>query len=132
MTKTLEEEDAEAERLDQQAERRALGQEVAMAETTAKMEKGADGTGAATSSSSIMYPEWNLEIPFGSNNEAERWKNGEMAEVYSDTLRILLRLQGEVVAGDNDADLEEGSMALATTLGKAERAGRAAEVVEKM
>lgn len=47
-----------------------------------------------------------------------------MAQTYDDALRTLLRLQGE--------DTEVDGNALATTVGKAERAGRAADVVEKM
>ena len=77
-------------------------------------------------------PDWKIEVPLGSEQEAERWRNGEMAEVYEDALRTLLRLQGE--ADDetvSDAGGTDGN-ALATTVGKAERAGRATEVVEKM
>ncbi|KAJ5728401.1 hypothetical protein N7493_004731 [Penicillium malachiteum] len=72
--------------------------------------------------------EWELQIPLGTREETERWRSGDMADVYENTLRTLQRLQGEA-----DAD-EEGSKAngLATTVGKAERAGRAADVVEKM
>jgi kinetochor protein Mis14/NSL1 len=130
LTKALEEDEAGAEHFDRQAERGARDQDVEMTDdTTTKTE---DGTEAASSSSSVINPAWKLQIPFGSDAEAERWHNGEIAEIYSDTLRTLLRLQGEVVAGDDHADLEEGGTALATTVGKAERAGRAAEVVEKM
>lgn len=82
-----------------------------------------------------IKPEWKIEIPLGSEAEAQRWRNGDMADVYDDALRTLLRLQGEVAdesdsgaAGDGGSD----GNALATTVGKAERAGRAAEVVEKM
>lgn len=56
--------------------------------------------------------------------EASRWRDGDMAQTYDDALRTLLRLQGE--------DTEVDGNALATTVGKAERAGRAADVVEKM
>ncbi|PYH89443.1 Mis14-domain-containing protein [Aspergillus ellipticus CBS 707.79] len=65
-----------------------------------------------------------LDVPLGTDHEAERWRGGEMAEVYEDALRTLLRLQGELGPGADGA-------ALASTLGKAERAGRAVEVVEK-
>jgi kinetochor protein Mis14/NSL1 len=54
-----------------------------------------------------------------------------MAEVYDDALRTLLRLQGEAVPGEQVESGPDGN-ALSSTLGKAERAGRAAEVVEKM
>ncbi|KAL4764285.1 uncharacterized protein BDW70DRAFT_129731 [Aspergillus foveolatus] len=80
--------------------------------------------------------EWNLDIPLGTKQEAERWRNGEMAEVYEDALRTLLRLQGEPVLGDDDAALSKSDgvdgNALASTVGKAERAGRAVEFVEKI
>lgn len=91
-----------------------------------------------------IKPAWKLDIPLGSSSsphEAERWRSGEMGEVYSDALRTLLRLQGLSADGDKsdaskgtqEAEGEEGeTKALATTVGKTERAGRAAEVVEKM
>lgn len=63
-----------------------------------------------------------LDIPLGTDQEAERWRSGEMAEVYEDALRTLLRLQGEE---------ENTQTALSSAVGKAERAGRAVEVVEK-
>ncbi|GKZ16683.1 hypothetical protein AbraIFM66951_000081 [Aspergillus brasiliensis] len=74
-----------------------------------------------------------LEVSLGTENEAQRWRSGEMAEVYEDALRTLLRLQGEGVPGaevDSSGEGADGN-ALASTLGKAERAGRAVEVVEK-
>jgi kinetochor protein Mis14/NSL1 len=76
--------------------------------------------------------EWKLDILFGSEAERERWQNGEMAEVYSETLQTLLRLQGEYVEGDEQGSLEASQNALSTTIGKAERAGRAVDVVKKM
>lgn len=78
--------------------------------------------------------QWDLDIRLGTDKEAERWRNGEIAEVYEDALRTLLRLQGEAVPGDDersDSDGMDGS-ALASTLGKAERAGRAVDFVEKI
>lgn len=78
--------------------------------------------------------QWDLDIPLGTDKEAERWRNGEIAEVYEDALRTLLRLQGEAVPGDDersDSDGMDGS-ALASTVGKAERAGRAVDFVEKI
>ena len=74
-------------------------------------------------------PEWKLQVPLGTDEEVERWANKDMADVYENALRTLQRLQGE-----DDMDSETGSEgnALATTVGKAERAGRAAEVVEHM
>ncbi|KAG0159556.1 hypothetical protein PDIDSM_7078 [Penicillium digitatum] len=61
--------------------------------------------------------------------EQERWKSGDIASVYEDALRMLLRLQGD---GNSNTDAGVEGNALATTVGKAERAGRAAEVVENM
>lgn len=88
-------------------------------------------TKRARSARTRSNPAWTLDIPLGTDEEAERWRNGDMAEVYENALRTLQRLQGE---GDTDASKEAGSEgnALATTVGKAERAGRAAEVVESM
>lgn len=103
-------------------------------EGLAKREDGGDvemgGAGSSTRRRRHVKPEWKIEVPLGSEQESERWRNGEMAEVYDDALRTLLRLQGE----DTDAVVDAGTdgNALATTLGKAERAERAAEVVEKM
>lgn len=74
-------------------------------------------------------PAWTLEIPLGTEEETERWRSGDMADVYENALRTLQRLQGE---GDMDEDAGGEGNALATTVGKAERAGRAAEVVESM
>ncbi|KAJ5888135.1 Kinetochore Mis14 [Penicillium taxi] len=74
-------------------------------------------------------PAWKLHIPFGTDEEAERWRSGDIAGVYENSLRTLQRLQGEADLGGEDST--EGN-ALATTVGKAERAGRAAEVVENM
>lgn len=72
-------------------------------------------------------PSWKLDVPLGTDEETERWRSGDMADVYEDALRTLQRLQGE---GEN-VEAGEGN-ALATTVGKAERAARAAEVVEGM
>jgi kinetochor protein Mis14/NSL1 len=74
-------------------------------------------------------PEWDLQIPLGTEEETERWASGDMADVYENALRTLQRLQGEGAVDDEPGT--EGN-ALATTVGKAERAGRAAEVVENM
>ncbi|OJJ00330.1 hypothetical protein ASPVEDRAFT_39776 [Aspergillus versicolor CBS 583.65] len=78
--------------------------------------------------------QWDLNIPLGTDKEAERWRNGEIAEVYEDALRTLLRLQGEAVPGDDERSDSDGmdSSALASTVGKAERAGRAVDFVEKI
>lgn len=92
----------------------------------------------------IVNPEWKLDIPFGSASERERWHSGEMAEVYADTLRTLLRLQGEEEEeeegrANNDGDYDNynnnndgDSKAISTTVATAERAERAVEFVEKM
>lgn len=72
---------------------------------------------------------WKLDIPLGTENEASRWREGDMALVYEDALRTLLSLQGEG-AGSGDDDKSQEGTALASTVGKAERAGKAVEVVE--
>lgn len=74
-------------------------------------------------------PAWKLDIPLGTEEETERWRSGDMADIYENALRTLQRLQGE--GGVAEETGGEGN-ALATTVGKAERAGRAAEVVESM
>ncbi|BDD56812.1 hypothetical protein MPDQ_005666 [Monascus purpureus] len=75
--------------------------------------------------------DWDLHIPLGTEEEAQRWKDGEVAQVYEDALRTLLRLQGEEEI-EEMGDGPDGDGALATTVGKAERAIKAAEVVEGM
>lgn len=83
--------------------------------------------------SSNIDPSWELKIPFNTKQEEERWRNGEMANVYSDALRTLLRLQGESVGGEEtSSSTDPAPRALATSMGLAERAGKAAEVVEKI
>lgn len=81
-----------------------------------------------------LRPDTKLEVPLGTDAEAARWRDGDMALVYEDALRSLLRLQGKsTVSGDDDEGAaEQDGNALASTVGKAERAGRAAEVVEHM
>lgn len=74
-------------------------------------------------------PAWTLQVALGTEEEQERWKSGDIANVYEDALRMLLRLQGE---GNTNTEAGAEGNALATTVGKAERAGRAAEVVENM
>ena len=75
---------------------------------------------------------WRLGVSLGSEKMAERWRDGEMADMYGEALKTLIRLQGE------DADVDAGSAGggttpgLATTVGKVERAERAADVVEKI
>ncbi|KOS39871.1 hypothetical protein ACN38_g9276 [Penicillium nordicum] len=76
-----------------------------------------------------LDPAWTLQATLGTEEEQERWKSGDIASVYEDALRMLLRLQGE---GNANTEAGAEGNALATTVGKAERAGRAAEVVENM
>lgn len=85
-------------------------------------------------SEKTLRPDTKLEVPLGTDAEAARWRDGDMALVYEDALRSLLMLQGKsTVSGDDDeAATEQDGNALASTVGKAERAGRAAEVVEHM
>ncbi|KAJ5384354.1 Kinetochore Mis14 [Penicillium concentricum] len=90
-----------------------------------------NGTGSASSrhTRGNYDPAWTLQAALGTEEERERWKSGDFASVYEDSLRMLLRLQGE---GNVNTEAGVEGHALATTVGKAERAGRAAEVVESM
>ncbi|KAJ5835175.1 Kinetochore Mis14 [Penicillium robsamsonii] len=94
------------------------------------VDSATSGTGPARSrhTHGNYDPAWTLQVALGTEEERERWKSGDFAGVYEDALRMLLRLQGEGNA--TEAGVE--GHALATTVGKAERAGRAAEVVESM
>ncbi|KAK2873731.1 hypothetical protein FQN49_002129 [Arthroderma sp. PD_2] len=84
------------------------------------------------------HPEWLLRVPVGTSQEQERWRDGEMSDVYARSLETLFRLQGEGSGigyedGDEDgSSYSSGSAPLATTVGKAERARLATGVVEKM
>ena len=73
---------------------------------------------------------WNLRVPLGAGEEAQRWRNGDVAQAYEDALRTLLHLQGEEDTSTADAPDTDGGDALATTVGKAERAMKAAEVLD--
>lgn len=92
------------------------------------------------------HPDWILDVPSGTSQEQERWREGEMGAVYSKTLETLFHLQGDASAFDSEDDNDNGngndnnndgdawgrkSTALATTVGKVERARRAMEVIEK-
>ena len=81
-----------------------------------------------------LRQDWKLEIPLGTENEMSRWREGDMALAYEDALRSLLRLQGEgsVPGDDNQSTGRQDGNALASTVGKAERAWKAVEVVENM
>ncbi|KAJ5132689.1 hypothetical protein N7448_006847 [Penicillium atrosanguineum] len=114
LTQLLKEEDEEFENL--------------LKESETKVQVGADGMDVDTKTGSRqMDPSWKLDVQLGTTEVTERWQSGDMADVYEDALRTLQRLQGE----GEDIVVGEGN-ALATTVGKAERAGRAAEVVEGM
>jgi len=139
LAKALAEGNAEAEALDREV--KGVDKNIEMANRTTKAKETVGDVSNSNSGNPTKGPprrafspksEWELQVPLGSDHEAERWR--DMAETYSDALRTLLRLQGEVVAGDNHIDLEtaDGSRALATTVGQAERAVRAVEVVERM
>ncbi|KAK1143064.1 hypothetical protein N8T08_007133 [Aspergillus melleus] len=87
--------------------------------------------GPSRRKSKARKAQWDLKVPLGTDHEAERWRTGDVAEVYEDALRTLLRLQGE---GDDDSAAEGSTSdgyALASTVGKTERARQAVEVVEK-
>jgi kinetochor protein Mis14/NSL1 len=73
-------------------------------------------------------PDWAIHVPLGIAQEKERWCDGEMEDLYVETLRTLARLQGEGdLGGPDDGD---GSKRLSATVGKVERARKAIEVVE--
>ncbi|RAO64222.1 uncharacterized protein BHQ10_000234 [Talaromyces amestolkiae] len=76
--------------------------------------------------------EFRLDIPFGTQAERERWQSGEMAEVYTDTLRTLLRLQGEESSTEAASHNDSDKKAISTTVATAERAEKAVDVVERM
>ncbi|PGG95498.1 hypothetical protein GX51_08230 [Blastomyces parvus] len=92
--------------------------------------------------------DFTLHVPFGNTEGAKRrWMEGGVGDVYAEALRTLLRLQGETAGlgdvhdggdgddgGNEDGDGHEssGRRGLATTVGKVERAQRAAEVVEHL
>lgn len=76
--------------------------------------------------------EFRLDIPFGTQAERERWRSGEMAEVYTDTLRTLLRLQGEESSTEAASHDDSDKKAISTTVATAERAEKAVDVVERM
>lgn len=98
------------------------------AKTTAVPEDGMD-VDSAPKEGDASASRWKLEIAPGTVEEQERWSSGDIAGVYEDALRTILRLQGE---GEVGAEAGADGHALASTVGKAERAGRAAEVVENM
>lgn len=85
-----------------------------------------------------IRPEWKLEIPFENPTQQERWRSGDVADVYSHALRTLMQLQGddtmaenETVDGDvSDVEKKKVRRALATTVGKLERSRKAVDVVE--
>jgi kinetochor protein Mis14/NSL1 len=76
--------------------------------------------------------EFRLDIPFGTQAERERWQSGEMAEIYTDTLRTLLRLQGEESSTEAASQDDSDNKAISTTVATAERAEKAVDVVERM
>lgn len=124
LNKVLQEENEEARRLDEEEEQRTHPRQGRDDEDVEMKD---------SEESSHIDPSWELKIPFNTKQEEERWRNGEMASVYSDALRTLLRLQGESVGGEEESSsTDPAPRALATSIGLAERAGKAAEVVEKI
>ncbi|CAI7609522.1 unnamed protein product [Penicillium pancosmium] len=134
--------DEEEEEIDEAGETAGMGQQNGSSTEKAEaMDVDTDEGSAAKTQSQTQTrtrrrgdrkrprPEWDLQIPLGTEEETERWTSGDMADVYENALRTLQRLQGE---GAVDGEPGTEGNALATTVGKAERAGRAAEVVEKM
>ncbi|KAK2743275.1 hypothetical protein FQN57_004964 [Myotisia sp. PD_48] len=78
------------------------------------------------------HPDWLLNMPARTALEEERWRNGDMRETYSRAVQTLFGLKGEGGGADgNEEDVQKGA-ALATTVGRVERARRAVDVIEKM
>ncbi|PCH05606.1 Kinetochore Mis14 [Penicillium occitanis (nom. inval.)] len=99
-------------------------------------EGGKDGDGdmnmEGDDSAEDVDPDFRLDIPFGTQAERERWQSGEMAEVYTDTLRTLLRLQGEESSTEAGPEDDSDKKAISTTVATAERAEKAVDIVERM
>lgn len=73
-----------------------------------------------------------IEVPERSAAEKERWRDGEMAEVYRESLKRLVMLQGDDDDDDNeDGDTDGEDRTLSKTIGKAERARKAVDVALK-
>lgn len=124
----LEQEDEEFERLQKEQQPRRKRRRV---------EGGKDGDGDMNmegrgGEEEDIDAEFRLDIPFGTQAERERWQSGEMAEVYTDTLRTLLRLQGEESSTEAESQDDSDKKAISTTVATAERAEKAVGVVEKM
>lgn len=124
----LEQEDEEFERLQKEQQQRRKRRRV---------EGGKDGDGDMNmegrgGEEEGIDAEFRLDIPFGTQAERERWQSGEMAEVYTDTLRTLLRLQGEESSTEAESQDDSDKKAISTTVATAERAEKAVGVVEKM
>ena len=121
------------EEMDESADGQAQSNDTARGHAADQMDidpsKEVGSTQAPSRRRGTTDPAWNLQAALGTVEEQERWKSGDIAGVYEDTLRMLLQLQGE---GDITPEAGAEGNALATTVGKVERAGRAAEVVETM
>ncbi|KAJ5601825.1 Kinetochore Mis14 [Penicillium lagena] len=139
LRRTLEEEEEEEKREEQERgdEEEAMDE----SEDVTSHDKDKEGAQQPTSTQTRAHrqrrkrhdPAWTLQVPLGTEEETERWQSEDMAAAYDNALRMLLRLQGE--EGGLDSSSKAGAVegnALATTVGKAERAGRAAEVVENL
>ncbi|KAI5298168.1 hypothetical protein KEM55_003723 [Ascosphaera atra] len=81
-----------------------------------------------------IRPEWKIQVPFENPTQQERWDSGDVAAVYSRALETLRQLHGDFDRKDGGLSDEEDedSKALATTIGKLERAGKAVRVVEQL
>ncbi|KKZ59849.1 hypothetical protein EMCG_05311 [[Emmonsia] crescens] len=141
----LKEEDEEEEEVDGDGNGNGNGGDVDM-----KDGDGGDGEttqlrrSARRQNYSNSKEDFTLRVPFGNTEGAKRrWMEGGVGEVYAEALRTLVRLQGEAGGDgdvhdggrsddDGDEDGNGGQRGLATTVGKVERARRAAEVVENL
>lgn len=131
LREVLEREDEEFELQQEQQQKREKRRRV-------QRQGGKDGDGDGDmdmeddDSAEDVDPEFRLDIPFGTQAERERWQSGEMAEVYTDTLRTLLRLQGEESSTEAGPEDDSDKKAISTTVATAERAEKAVDVVERM
>ena len=125
----LEREDEEFESLQQERQQRRKRRRV---QRQGRKDGDGDMDMEGDDSAEDVDPEFRLDIPFGTQAERERWQSGEMAEVYTDTLRTLLRLQGEESSTEAASQDDSDNKAISTTVATAERAEKAVDVVERM
>lgn len=149
LRRTIDEEDQEFEQEQQQRQNRYKRRRIDRQKDTGNDDENLNGDGDdlqeanenQSQNADNVDPEWKLDISLGTQAERERWRSGEMAEIYTDTLRTLLRLQREEEEEEEEqighrhssnAMLDSDKKAISTTVATAERAEKAAKVVERM